>query len=147
MAKPLGGVSKNLPLGKAMSAHITKALTTGSRMVCADNTGAKEIELISVRGYKGVRTRYPRAGIGDMIIASVKKGKPEIRKQVIFAVIVRQKQPYTRPNGTKIKFEDNAAVVLKDEKGNPKGTMLKGPIAKEACDRWPAVAKIAKMIV
>jgi large subunit ribosomal protein L14 len=65
----------------------------------------------------------------------------------VFAVIVRQKQAYRRPDGTRIKFEDNAAVVLKDDKGNPKGTLFKGPIAKEACERWPAIAKLAAIIV
>jgi len=146
MAKPLGGVPKNLPLGKAVSANISKPLTTGSRMTCADNTGAKEIELISVRGYKGVRTRYPRAGVGDMIIASVKKGKPEIRKQVIFAVIVRQKRAFTRPNGTKIKFEDNAAIIVGEE-GLPKGTEIKGAIAKEVTERWGKIGSIASIVI
>ena len=70
-----------------------------------------------------------------------------MRKQVVFAVIVRQKKEYRRADGTRIKFADNAAVVLKDDKGNPKGTILKGPIAKEACDRWPGIAKMAPMIV
>lgn len=146
MAKPLGGVPKNLPLGKAVSAHISKSLTTGSRMVCADNTGAKEVELISVKGYKGIRTRYPRAGVGDMIIVTVKKGKPEIKKQVVFAVIIRQKQPYTRPNGTKIKFEDNAAIIVGEE-GLPKGTEIKGAVAKEATERWNKIASIASIVV
>ena len=80
-------------------------------------------------------------------MAAVKKGKPEMRKQVVFAIIVRQKKEYRRPNGMRIKFEDNAAVVLKDDKGTPKGTIFKGPLAKEACDRWPAVSKVARIIV
>jgi len=91
--------------------------------------------------------RISAAGVGDLVMASVKRGKPEMRKQVVFAVIVRQKKEYRRPDGTRIKFEDNAAVVCKDEKGNPKGTMIKGPIAKEVCERWPAIAKIASIIV
>jgi large subunit ribosomal protein L14 len=70
-----------------------------------------------------------------------------MRKQVVFAVIVRQKREYRRPDGTRVKFEDNAAVVLKDDKGNPKGTIFKGPIAKEAAGRWPAVSKVASIIV
>ena len=129
-----------------MSAHITKALTTGSRMTCADNTGAKEVELISVKGYKGIRTRYPRAGVGDMIIITVKKGKPEIKKQVLFAVIIRQKQPYTRPNGTKIKFEDNAAIIVGEE-GLPKGTEIKGAVAKEAVERWNKIGSLASIVI
>ena len=70
-----------------------------------------------------------------------------MRKQTVYAVIVRQKKEYRRPDGTRIKFADNTAVVLKDEKGNPKGTIFKGPIAKEACDRWPGIAKLASIIV
>ena len=82
-----------------------------------------------------------------MIKGSVIKGKPEIRKQVVIAVIVRQRKEYRRPNGMRIKFEDNAVVVLKDDKGNPKGTIFKGAIAKEACERWPGVAKVASITV
>jgi large subunit ribosomal protein L14 len=70
-----------------------------------------------------------------------------MRKQVVFGIIVRQKKEYRRPNGERIKFEDNAAIVLKDDKGNPKGTMFKGPIAKEVADRWPLVAKVASMVL
>ena len=80
-------------------------------------------------------------------MASVKKGKPGVRKTVVMAVIVRQKKEYQRPDGTRIKFEDNAAVVLKDKDGNPKGTIFKGPIAKEACERWPGIAKVASIVV
>jgi len=80
-------------------------------------------------------------------MCAVKKGKPDMRKQVVYAIIVRQKKSYMRNNGMRIKFEDNAVVVLKDEKGNPKGTIFKGPIAKEVADRWPAIAKIASIIV
>ena len=82
-----------------------------------------------------------------MITASVVKGRPDMRKQVVFAVIVRQKKEYRRAEGTRIHFEDNAAVVLKDDKGNPKGTIFKGPIAKEVTEKWPAIAKIANLVV
>jgi large subunit ribosomal protein L14 len=70
-----------------------------------------------------------------------------MRKQVVFAVIVRQKREFRRPDGMRVRFEDNAVVVLKDDKGNPKGTIFKGPIAKEAAERWPGVSKVASMIV
>jgi len=82
-----------------------------------------------------------------MVQVAVKKGKPDIRKTVQFAIIVRQKKEYKRADGTRVKFEDNSVVILKDEKGNPKGTIFKGPIAKEATERWPAVAKVASIIV
>ena len=70
-----------------------------------------------------------------------------MRKKVVYAIVVRQKKEYRRPDGTRIKFEDNSAVVLKDDKGNPQGTIFKGPIAKEACERWPGIAKVASIIV
>ena len=132
---------------KALKANVGKALQTGCNLEVCDNSGAKRIRMFSVHGSKTVRGRKTSGGVGDLIQASVKSGKPEMKKQVVFAVIVRQKKEYRRPDGTRIKFEDNSAVVLKDEKGNPKGTIFKGPIAKEACDRWPMLAKVARIIV
>lgn len=132
---------------KALKARVTKALPHTSRIETCDNSGAKIIKIISVKGAKTVKGRMPAAGVGDLIMAAVIKGTPEMRKQVVPAVIVRQKKEYRRLDGTRISFEDNAAVVLKDEKGNPKGTLLKGPIAKEAADRWPPIAKLARIII
>jgi large subunit ribosomal protein L14 len=146
MAKPLGGLPKNLPLGKAVAAHVTRAMTTNGRLVCADNTGAKEIEIIAVKGYKGVRNRMPCAGVADMVIASVKKGRPDIRKQVVHAVIIRQRQAYRRANGSRICFEDNAAILVSEE-GMPKGTEIKGPVAREAAERWNKIGTIAGIVV
>jgi len=145
MAKPLGAM-KNLPLGKAVTAKITKSLATGSKLTCADNTGAKEVEIIAVRAYKGVRRRLPKAGIGDLIIVSIKKGKPELRHQTSLAVIVRQRKEYTRFNGSKIKFEDNAAVLVNDD-GLPKGTEIKGAIAREATEKWNKIGSIASIVI
>ena len=96
---------------------------------------------------KTVKGRIASAGVGDLVIVAVKKGKPDMRKTVVQAVVVRQKKEYRRPDGTRIKFEDNAVVVLKDDMGNPKGTIFKGPIAKEAATRWPGIAKVASIIV
>ncbi len=132
---------------KAVSARITRGLPVGSLIETCDNSGAKVIRIFSVKGLKTRKGKTPSAGIGDMVMASVVKGRPDIRKQVVFAVIVRQKKDYRRLDGTRIKFEDNAAVVLKDDKGNPKGTLFKGAIAKEACERWPGISKLAKIIV
>jgi len=132
---------------KAVKARITRALPVGSLIETCDNSGAKVIKITGVFRAKTVKGRVPAAGVGDLVMASVKKGKPEMRKQVVFAIIVRQKKEYRRKDGTRIKFEDNAAIVLKDEKGNPKGTILKGPIAKEACERWAGVAKLANIVV
>jgi len=132
---------------KAVKSRITRALPSQAYVTACDNSGAKLLKIISVKGHKTVKGRIPAAGVGDFVLASVKKGKLEMRKTVVPAIIVRQKKEYRRPDGTRIKFEDNAAVVLKDDKGNPKGTIFKGPIAKEVAERWPAVAKVANMIV
>lgn len=132
---------------KAVKAKIPKALPRGSLIPVCDNSGAKLIYIIAIKGAKTVKGKYPAAGVGDLIIASVRRGTQEMRKQVIPAVIVRQKKEYRRPDGTRIKFEDNAAIVLKDEKGNPKGTIFKGPIAKEAVERWSPLGKVASIVV
>jgi len=132
---------------RALKAKITRGIPIGSLVETCDNSGAKVIKVFTVVGLKTVKGRVPAAGTGDLVMASVKKGRPDMRKQVVYATIVRQKKEYRRPDGIRIKFEDNAAVVLKDDKGNPKGTIFKGPIAKEACDRWPGVAKVASIIV
>lgn len=132
---------------KAVKARIVKALPHCAVIHACDNSGARLLKVIAVKRHKTVRGRYESAGVGDYIMASVVDGKPDMRKQVVSAIVVRQKKEYRRLDGTRVFFEDNAAVVLKDEMGNPKGTMIKGPIAKEAAERWPAVSKIAKMIL
>ena len=132
---------------KAVKATITRALPLNAYVETCDNSGAKVLKVFSVFGHKTIKGQTPAAGVGDLVMAAVKKGRPDMRKQVVFAIIVRQKREYRRKDGTRIAFEDNAAVVLKDEKGNPKGTIFKGPIAKEVAARWPAVAKVATVIV
>ncbi|RJQ17559.1 50S ribosomal protein L14 [Candidatus Woesearchaeota archaeon] len=132
---------------KAVKASIGKPLPVGAYIETCDNSGAKIIKITAVIGHKTVKGRYPAAGVSDLISAAVKKGKPDMRKQVVFGVIVRQRKEYRRPDGTRIKFEDNSVVIVKDKKGNPKGTLLKGPIAKEVVERWPAIAKIASVVV
>ncbi len=132
---------------KSIKATIPKSLPHGARVETCDNSGAKVLKIFSVKGHKTLKGKMPSARVGDLVQASVVKGKPDMRKTVVWAIIVRQKKEYKRLDGTRIKFEDNAAVVLKDDKGNPKGTIFKGPIAKEACERWPGIAKVASMIV
>lgn len=132
---------------KALTGFKTRGLPVGAEVPTCDNSGAKVLKIISVTGHKTVRRRIASAGVGDLINASVISGKPDMRKQVVPAVIVRQKKEYRRPDGIRVKFEDNAAVVLKDKKGNPKGTILKGPIAKEVAERWPLIAKLANIMV
>ncbi|NOR77360.1 MAG: 50S ribosomal protein L14 [Methanophagales archaeon] len=131
---------------KGIKAKITKALPTGARLDCVDNTGAKVLQIIAVKGYRGVKNRYPKAGIGDVVIVSVKKGRPEIKKQIVRAVIVRQRKEFRRPSGMRVKFEDNAAVIV-DEKGMPTGSEIRGPVAREAVERFAKLASAATIIV
>ena len=132
---------------KAVKARITKSLPFGANIETCDNSGAKIIKIISVKGHKTRKGRYQAAGVGDLVQATVKKGKPGVRKTVVTAVIVRQKREFRRLDGSRVKFEDNSAVVLKDDKGTPKGTIFKGAVAKEAAERWPGIAKVASIII
>ena len=131
---------------RGIAANIAKGMQIGTILRCDDNSGAKELEIIGVKGYKGRRRRVPCAGVGDVIMCSVKKGKPEIRKKVVKAVVIRQKQPFRRRNGTWIKFDDNAAVLV-DDTGLPKGSEIKGIVAKEVAERFAKIATIAKNVV
>jgi len=132
---------------KPLTSKVTKALTTGSRLVCADNSGAKIYEIIGVRKYHGVRGRYPKAGVGDVVICSVKKGTPKKRKTIVKALIVRQKKEYKRADGTRVQFYDNAAVEIDPEKKIPIATEIKGAIGREIVERYPKVAAIASIVI
>ena len=104
-----------------------------SRLRVADNTGAREIMCIKVLG--GSRRRY--ASVGDIIVASVKQSTPQgsVKKgEVVRAVIVRTTKEYGRPDGSYIKFDENAAVIL-DEYEQPRGTRIFGPVARELRDK------------
>ena len=106
-----------------------------TRLKVADNSGARELLCIRVLGGSG--RRYAR--VGDLIVASVKDAQPNsaVKKgDVVHAVIVRQRQPMQRPDGSTIRFDENAAVVLDDRKNrNPRGTRIFGPVARELRDR------------
>lgn len=100
-----------------------------TRLRVADNTGARQILCITVLG--GSRRRY--AGVGDVIVATVKQAVPEgaVREgEVVRAVVVRTAKEFGRPDGSYVRFDDNAAVIL-DEQGNPRGTRIFGPVARE----------------
>jgi large subunit ribosomal protein L14 len=131
---------------KGLAANITKALHIGSILKCDDNSGAKELMIIGVIGYRGKRRKMPEAGIADKVVCSVKKGKPELRKKIVKAVIIRQRKEFRRRDGTRIKFEDNAAVLV-DDTDLPKGTEIKGVVAKEVAERFAKVATLAKNVV
>ncbi|MCS6894743.1 MAG: 50S ribosomal protein L14 [Bacteroidia bacterium] len=104
-----------------------------SRLNVADNTGARELLCIRVMG--GSHRRY--GGLGDVIVASVKDAIPSglVKKgDVVKAVIVRTRRAYRRPNGTYIRFEDNAAVIINND-GEPRGSRIFGPVARELRDK------------
>jgi len=104
-----------------------------TRLKVADNTGAKQIMCINVLG--GTRRRY--ASVGDVIVVTVKRAMPRgmIKGgEVVRAVVVRVAKPYRRPDGSYIRFDENAAVILGD-KNNPKGSRIFGPVARELRDK------------
>lgn len=104
-----------------------------SRLIVADNSGAKEILCIRVLG--GTKRRYAR--VGDIIVATVKQASPNgtvKKKSVVKAVVVRSKSAIRRKDGSTIKFDDNAAVIINDDK-NPKGTRIFGPVPRELRDQ------------
>jgi len=101
-----------------------------SRLRVADNTGAREMLVIRVLG--GSRRRY--GGVGDIVVATVKQATPraQVKKgEIVRAVIVRTAKEYRRPDGSGIRFDDNAAVILDGASRNPKGTRIFGPVARE----------------
>jgi large subunit ribosomal protein L14 len=125
---------------------ISGGLTIGSVLNCTDNTGARRLKIIQMVGYKGRRRRLPNIGIGDLVIVSCREGTPEMRRQLFNAVIVRQKRTYLRQDGSRIQFEDNAAVILTPE-GTLRGSDIKGPVAREAVERWARIGNLARMVV
>ena len=131
---------------KGIAGRTMRGLPVGARLECIDNTGAKVVQIVMTPKLKGTHRRYPKAGVGDLVIISVKKGAADMRRQLMKAVIVRQRRPFRRPDGTMVQFEDNAAVIVTDT-GETKGSMIKGPVALEAAERWPRIAATASTIV
>jgi large subunit ribosomal protein L14 len=126
--------------------HTTKAIPVTSIITCADNTGAKTLKVIQVQRYKGRLKRYPAATVGDEVVVVVKKGNPDLKKQIFHAVVVRQRYPVKRLSGQRMAFEDNAAVIITPE-GELKGTDIRGAVAAEAAEKWPRIANVASFIV
>ena len=131
---------------KGLRGKVIKSLTLGSKVVCHDNSGAKELYIVGAMGFKGTRRRNPKVGVGDIIVASIKKGNPDKIGEVVKALIIRQKKAYRRKNGWRIEFEDNAAVLITED-GLPVGTEIKGVVAKEVSERYPKVSAIAAGII
>ncbi|HLF53988.1 MAG TPA: uL14 family ribosomal protein [Candidatus Nanoarchaeia archaeon] len=132
---------------KAITARGTRGLQIGSNVIAADNSGARIVRITGVKHGKTKRARHQYAKISDWVKVSVRVGKPEMKGEVFDAVIIRQKKPYLRKTGERVCFEDNAVALLKDDKGNPKGTQIKGPVAREVQERWGQVAKIAQFVL
>ena len=105
-----------------------------SRLVIADNTGARELLVIQVVGGTGRRYGY----VGDIVVGTVKAATPQAsvkKSEIVKAVIVRTSKPYRRPDGSTIRFDDNAAVILDNDGVNPRGTRIFGPVARELRDK------------
>ena len=130
----------------AQRSKITKGLLAGSVIKCADNSGAKILRLIQVIGYKGRLRRVPKASVGDIVVVSVRKGAPDMRKKLFQAIVVRQRKPFRRPEGTWVQFEDNAAVIITPE-GEMRGSEIRGPVAREAAERWSRIASASSIII
>ncbi|KAI2792610.1 60S ribosomal protein L23-A [Penicillium oxalicum] len=145
---------------------MTLGLPVGAVMNCCDNSGARNLYIIAVCGIGARLNRLPAAGVGDMVMATVKKGKPELRKKVMPAVVVRQSKPWRRPDGIYLYFEDNAGVrnhlrlavntfarlvvlcaAIVNTKGEMKGSAITGPVGKEAAELWPRIASNSGVVM
>ena len=115
-------------------------------MNCADNSGAKNLYVVSVSRRGAALNKLPSASPGDFFMGSCKKGKPELRKKMLPAVVIRQRKPWRRRTGEYIYFEDNAGVIVNPE-GEMKGSGIAGPVAKECADLWPRIASNAPSIL
>jgi Ribosomal protein L14 len=105
---------------EALKADVTQGLEKGSKITCADNTGARELKVISTAGYSGTKNRHPKAGIGDKITVSVTKGTPEMRRQVLEAVVVRQRKSIRRPGGQRREVRGQRRRHHRRERGAPR---------------------------
>mmetsp|Transcript_2108 Transcript_2108/g.4259 ORF Transcript_2108/g.4259 Transcript_2108/m.4259 type:complete len:144 (-) Transcript_2108:208-639(-) len=143
-------MSETVKRGRAAASGIKHRVSAGlpnaAVVNCADNSGAKSLKIVSVCNIGGRLNRYPKAGSGDMIMCSVKKGKPELRKKVLPGIIVRQRKSFRRKEGVFIHFEDNAGVIV-NNKGEMKGSAVSGPVAKECAELWPRIASNAGSIL
>jgi large subunit ribosomal protein L14 len=131
---------------KAISGRVTRGLNIGSEVEACDNSGARIVRITSIKHGKTTWGRQGYAKVGDWVKVSVRKGDPKMKGEVFDAVVVRQRKPWKRNTGERICFSDNAVVLLKDEKGNPKGTQVKGTVAREIQERWKEVSKLASSV-
>jgi large subunit ribosomal protein L14 len=131
---------------KAISTTVSRSLIPGSVITCADNSGARTLMIINKIGKAGRKGRLAASGLGDIVIASVKSGTPAYVKKKVRVVIIRQKQPIRRADGLRVKFEDNAGILV-TETNLPVGTEVKGAMAREIVERYIKLAGIASRVV
>ena len=131
---------------KPISARVTRGLNVGSVVLASDNSGARIVRIVSVKHGKTRKGRQQYVKVGDFVKVSVREGDPKMKGEVFEAVVIRQKKPYLRRTGERVCFTDNAVALVKDEKGNPKGTQIKGAVAREVQERWKEVSKIAQFV-
>lgn len=131
---------------KGITTKVSKSLVQGSRVTCADNSGARVLMIINKLGKGSTHKRMAASGIGDIVIASVKSGTPAYVKKKVRALIIRQKQPIRRASGIRVRFEDNAAILISDA-NLPVGTEVKGAMAREIVERYIKLAGIASRVV
>ena len=130
---------------KQCKMRMAQGCSVASLLNCADNSGAKNLYIFAVIGIGGRLNKLPNCSPGDLVLCSVKKGKPELRKKVLKGVVIRQKKAWRRREGVFVYFEDNAGVIVND-KGEMKGSAIQGPVAKECAELWPKIASCAPAI-
>ncbi len=140
------GTRRKLGRTTSYKSRTSYGLCNGTRIIIADNSGAKIAQIINVDGSKTRLRRLPKATVGSVCTVTIKKGKPELRGNIVKAVIVRQKMIFRRLDGTRLCFEDNAGVIITQE-GEPKATEIRGPIAREAAEMFPRLASISSLII
>jgi large subunit ribosomal protein L14 len=131
---------------KAITSRITRGLNVGSLVNVCDNSGARIVKIVSVMRAHSRKGRQTPARVADWVKVSVRKGDLKMKGEVFDAIIVRQRRPWRRSTGERICFQDNAVALLKDDKGNPRGTQIKGPVAREIQERWKEVSKLSSII-
>lgn len=140
------GTRRKLGSKRVVKPRTSYGLCNGSRILITDNSGAKIAQIINVDHSKTRLRRLPKATVGSVCTVTIKKGKPEMRGNILKAVIVRQRMIYRRLDGTRLCFEDNAGVLISKE-GDPRGTEIRGPIAREAAEMFPRLASISSLII
>jgi len=145
MAGEKGTQYKEAKLPRKPRNKMTRGVQTESYLKVVDNSGAKEVKIIGVKGFRGRLNMLPCAAPGDVVVCSVKKGSADLRKKIVFCILIRQKKIWKRKDGVNICFEDNACCLV-DNKGELKGTQISGPVPREVADAWPRVASLAASI-